>query len=324
LPEDLNFKHFGWRGIWFKIPSDWDMVAEGGTRRNGYLRIDDPVRPRLEVKWEHVDFEKAGTPEKIAENYVENLRKDFLKRAKKIAKQRKIKVEEVKIPEIKILSREELKIMDHDAYLMHIRTEEEALFLTWYCEKRELQISLQLNFKGNEYAVQKAIFDKVINTAVCHSEDGWSGWTLYGFVVFAPYDVELIARKMTTGLSYIVMEADKRKTFYAFAYSSMANVLIGEYYSDLKDWYVKNMVKQALKPIGRVKMEDFVDGAVLGHEAKIVTASIPSILKSRKYYGKGAVWLCDKSNRVLSVLVLNKGESADGLFEKIMSGSRCH
>jgi len=321
--RNFSYKVFAWRGVILQIPQDWDMAVDGGiSESSGYIRIDDPTRPRLEIKWERVPFEKAKDPEEVAEEYLKDLRKKLEKRAKAIAKARKLK--KVEVPEIKVLNKEEVKVGGHDALLVHLRGPEEALLLTWYCEETERYYILQLSFQRSEYSTQRAIFNKVAKTFVCHTDEECQLWSIYGLTFHVPKELRLTARKLTTGFSYLVFSSKKRDKFIILAYSTMANVLLEEYYGSLEEWFKSLPLKRAINTICKVKTKKARELEVKEHSGVLLKGSTSHILKSRKLYLNALVWHCPDSNRVLCLSTILKGVDDEEYTIRLSKRVYCH
>jgi len=47
-----EWSRFGWQGITFDVPVDWDVTRFHGTRRKGYARLSDPGAARMELRWD--------------------------------------------------------------------------------------------------------------------------------------------------------------------------------------------------------------------------------------------------------------------------------
>ena len=324
-----GYKLFGWRGFSFRVPKDWDLAVDGGSYKSGYMRLDDPIRPRLELRWEYIPFEKAKEPREVAEKYFETLKERIKKRAKELAKTRKVSIKEIKIPELKVLNKGELKVNNHDAYFMYIKGPEDAIYVTWYCEKVEKQISLQLNFKASEYYNQKRILDVILKSFSCHSTDGFNFWYIYGLLTYIPETFHLSSRKLTTALSYLTFyeEKNRKRTgrHLVIAYSGMANILLEDYYENLFDWFKKNLLKNVINNIAKVSIKQCKDISVKGHDKGCyLYGESLSFFKSRKYYLNAYVWLCEERNRIICLATLIKGDSSKNFLNSILEKTRCH
>ena len=299
------------------------MAVDGGMGEDsGYIRIDDLTRPRLEIRWEKVSFEKAKDPEEVAEKYLHDLRKKLEKRAKAIAKARKIK--KVKVPEIRVLNKERAKVEGHEALLMHLRGPEEALLLTWYCENTERYYTLQLSFKRSEYAVQRTIFNRVVKTLTCHTGEELQLWSIYGLTFYIPKDLKLTSRKLTTGFSYMVFSSKKRDKHIILAYSTMADVLLEEYYEDLNEWFKALPLKRAINPICKMRGKKSKELSIKGHKGVMIKDSTSHLFKSKKLYLNALVWHCPDSNRIVSLSTIVKGVDDEDYIVKLSENIRCH
>jgi len=52
MNEPAHWTRLGWHGIAFDVPEDWCPGQLEGDRANGYLRVEDESRVRLELRWE--------------------------------------------------------------------------------------------------------------------------------------------------------------------------------------------------------------------------------------------------------------------------------
>ena len=52
MAQVKQWSRFGWHGVTFDVPADWDLRQFHGTRRKGYAQLCDPDVVRLELRWE--------------------------------------------------------------------------------------------------------------------------------------------------------------------------------------------------------------------------------------------------------------------------------
>ena len=310
--KDLKkYKEFAWRKIYFQIPADWNMALESGSSKNGYFRVDDRYRPRLEIKWENIPFEKAPQSRKIIENFLE----DFKKKIKK----RRIKID------LKVVSIRELNVSGHEASLFYLKGVEDSLLISWYCEKEERGYIMQISFKSSEYNEMKKIINNILSSIRCHFNEEYIPWILYGFKIKIPREYELISRKFTSGFSYLDF---RKKNFHIiFGYSSMANILLEEYYKDISDWYRNLFWKETIKKIGskfKVKYEKPEKTIINQHEAIIFNGASPGFLKRFKLYLRSFLWKCDIENRIYCFTTIHKGIETPKEFSSILISLKCH
>lgn len=76
----MEWTVFGWAGIELEIPTTWELSGLSGDQKTGYLRLDDPEMPRLELKWAHTRRKKPDLHATLDE-YFKLIRKTYKKGA---------------------------------------------------------------------------------------------------------------------------------------------------------------------------------------------------------------------------------------------------
>ena len=76
----MEWTVFGWAGIELEIPATWELSGLSGDQKTGYLRLDDPEMPRLELKWAHTRRKKPDLHATLDE-YFKLIRKTYKKGA---------------------------------------------------------------------------------------------------------------------------------------------------------------------------------------------------------------------------------------------------
>jgi hypothetical protein len=74
----MEWTVFGWAGIELEIPTTWELSGLSGDQKTGYLRLDDPEMPRLELKWAHTRRKKPDLHATLDE-YFKLIRKTYKK-----------------------------------------------------------------------------------------------------------------------------------------------------------------------------------------------------------------------------------------------------
>ena len=74
----MDWTVFGWAGIELEIPTTWELSGLSGDQKTGYLRLDDPEMPRLELKWAHTRRKKPDLHATLDE-YFKLIRKTYKK-----------------------------------------------------------------------------------------------------------------------------------------------------------------------------------------------------------------------------------------------------
>ena len=88
--DDIKWTTIAWQGISMSAPEDWNIGAIGGEGDEGYLRIDSPDEPRMEIKWAkpsgNVDVKK------IVDKYLSDIGRSRKRNAPEIEIKRDIKL----------------------------------------------------------------------------------------------------------------------------------------------------------------------------------------------------------------------------------------
>ena len=61
----------GWQGISLHVPEEWNIGGIGGTRDDGYLRLQDADLARVEIKWAQAEGFKVADRGTIPANIVD-------------------------------------------------------------------------------------------------------------------------------------------------------------------------------------------------------------------------------------------------------------
>mgnify|MGYP001214697969 CR=1 FL=1 len=78
--EQERWARLGWHGIALDVPGDWCPGGLEGDYAAGYLRVEDEMRVRLELRWE-----TAGRSVLPASAFVDNFLKETRKKLPRAA-----------------------------------------------------------------------------------------------------------------------------------------------------------------------------------------------------------------------------------------------
>ena len=120
--------------------------------------------------------------------------------------------------------------------------------------------------------------------------------------------------------------ASKQDAWFIVAYQGMADVIIGEEYGGILEWYRKFFVKDSLKQFGQFKLVSVEDTNIKGHEGfRIIQKPWVSIF--RRVSLESYLWLCEPSNRayVLTYIAPRRIRPHVALeAERVLDSIRCH
>ena len=295
---------FGWQGITARVPADWTLAAIGGDRKRGYVRLDDPHMPRLEVKWseQDVDLDRA-------------LRK-YLASVGKRGRRRGVRVAD----NARVISRRSKPNKKLRGFAWS--GPERAEGVIWKCEKCGRTVIAQVVSPAGER--QDALVREVLTSVEDHARDGRIAWALYGLAFEAPEEFHLERQKLMAGYLELAFAAGKRKL--RVCRWGMADVALAE--RDLQHWYEVEQVRR------RDVVWDCEPAEVKGHDGLEVTGHRRRPLHRARRAAErllrlriasdfdGRVWHCPQSNRIYGVEGVHH-EQAQIVLDVIESVS-CH
>ncbi len=280
----VAFKRFGWRHVELSVPEDWFLGTEGGTRGSGFFRLEDRYRPRLEITWQSIKFEKAPSTKKAFDGFIKNIEKRLSK---------------AEAAELKVVSREEVSICGHDGFLGRLRSGLWiASAMTWYCEFSEKMFGALLTFSPSD-PERELVERRIVESLRCHfPADADVLWSLYGVEVELPASFYLVKAHLTTGLSHAVFKHSSKNLHIAIAYSAMAHRLLKAKggLSEIVNKDFRKQVVSSVRKFGRINVKKGEGGVYL------LTASTFDLL-----FGKvqlmGQAWI-STNDRMLIVSVI--------------------
>jgi hypothetical protein len=185
ITDKTPWTTIGWQKITLQVPADWNLAGIGGDARNGYLRIDGPDRPRVEVKWE--------TPAKAVNvsTTIDTYLKDLQKKARK--QRLGLTVE----PDVKLLSKRHKRKSSLQCFAW--RGDVQAYGVIWYCPQCSRVTMAQVSGGLDENLKPLAL--DILRSLEDHSREGWDVWSVYGLLCHVPSDFELQGQQLVTGLT---------------------------------------------------------------------------------------------------------------------------
>jgi len=294
---------FGWRGLSFELPKGWELVREVIEKKHGYFEIEDETMLRLRIYWEKIPFEKSPELDKQLNKIITQLKK--------------------KSKELKTTGKIRTKVHHHDALLTRVKLSPplEMLLLLWYCEKREKSYVIHMYYRLEEYKYIENILKKIINSIRCHGEKYL--WNFQGISIVLPSEYEAVAYRITSGLSWLRLYNLKSRDYIFIFYNTMGSELLKDYYESVYDWYVDMVKKEVGKLIGRCTERGREETLIAGHRGIRVDEGKFALLR-KKVNVISYIWYCEKTNRLISVILApSKAEHLENL-RKFISTLRCH
>ncbi len=291
----VQFKKLGWQNVILEVPWEWEITTESGGRRGAYFRMDDPSQSRMEVKWEPID--KRTVPlTLILDNMVEKLKKD--KR---------------ELRKAKIVARGSSKICGHTGSYIIWQDGMRALATSWYCDDTKRLFMIQFFYKPENEKVEMELFEKLLRTIICHTDEEMVPWTALDVQFEIPKDLYLDSRKLLVGranMSFSAKDQDLLVDWYGFATGLL------EKHGSLRKWFESRPAKDVSKAL-KAKLPPPKEGegfleyrsaekSILGGQALVI----------------GKVWYVSDLNKIFSVFMKGKGKDTEELFGRIVSSFR--
>jgi len=301
-------KRIGWWHFEIDVPRDWDIVAQGRSRDAKVFRLADAVSAvRLEVLLEKTPFEKAKSADELLESY----RKSWERRLADLKKKEGVEAE------LKHAFKERIEVRGHEGVLWGFRVGGAPMIAAlWYCERSERSIALTFTPRSLD---EKILFLTMLKSCKCHYDSASEKalWSTLLFNLRLPQKYDLAAAKFTTLSSFCVFEEPEGGEYLIVGYSGLASVILERFKKGPREWFDKNILKEALKSLRielpKLKYEE-------GEHMIVYKGETFSFIKSRRKILMGRIWLDKRIERILANGVYfpsSKIEEAKELLEDI-------
>lgn len=291
----------GWQGLKVRVPPNWVLGKVEGTRLNGYLRLDDPEMPRLELRW---------GPSGGSKRSIETLAERYLKQARKIALRSKTPFEyQYRKPFFSSGGRELVYLTLQSDYPSHI--------IVSRCKSCGRVVLARVLHRPDESVGQ--IVGVVFGTLRDHAPSGKNLWSVFDLHARVPDAFELSASSFPVGAIRLEFLRGKDRLVLE-RYNFARDQLGGE---SLKRWLVQ-VLRKELKPF-RLASDK---AAYRGHEVVCLTGQprtwqrIVSIGLRRRGCSVVA-WACPQSDRLYAVRLFSRSAGLDELVS-IANTVVCH
>lgn len=218
---DSSWEKFGWQGLEFRAPADWNLGRVDGTYEKGYVRLDDTHIVRVEVEWRKLRGREMSVPiNELVDRYLAGL--------KKKAKKTDI--------EFKVTRRAE--ILKEKSWLRQFDYE----MFTWDADFRAFNIAIR--FTHSQRVVLLRILsrfeenisdqiEKIFGSLRDSSGSDQALWSVYGLSFFMPCEYKLSGHELKSG--HIQLQFKQGRNEFRIHRLSMARLLLKE--SPLEYWY---------------------------------------------------------------------------------------
>ena len=183
---------FGWQGLSANVPSEWELVGipKHHDPEEGYLRLDDSVQPRLELKWKAHSQRKFDI-DKTLDEYLSSIKKTYAKANGAI----EIRRDQVLIP----YSGPHAAFHENrEVIFFSWQGEFKAFGLIWRCELCRRVLMAQVIGARGEGGLRQTALD-VFHSLQDHPEGETSLWTAYGLEMEIPRRFRLDKLQLLNG-----------------------------------------------------------------------------------------------------------------------------
>jgi hypothetical protein len=187
----------------------------------------------------------------------------------------------------------------------------------------------------------KQLFEEILKSIRCHSQNGWNHWGLFNFSFRIPDDFQLKKKKIEAG--YLSLELYKQETHLSnsnrhevsIEYWSAATVNFKETYRSPYEWFQKNYTQKFKKRFKNLELnqKEFEICKIGGHKAMSIKSTNKKLgLRQLSMQCNIFTWYCHFTNRVYVLTLFNlvnslrsyKAKATRNLFDQILSSITCH
>ncbi len=300
----------GWQGLTFTVPSDWSVGAVSGDKTEGYLRVDSPDAPRLEIRWN----ESKSPPEltKTVRRYLTSLQRD------------KKQPEPVEVDaDSRFISKR--KVNKDDMRAFSWQGKGAGYGVAWYCKQCSRVVIAQVLGRPDEKHLE-ANAVRLLSGIDDHPRGDWTTWALYDLHTEVPISFDHAGVNLRAGLTELAFKRDTEKV--VVARWGMAGIARGD--QSLDAWARRQFRKQwqSFHPTSE-------EAVFRGHEAVTVTGQSVQPFGLVVRLGRHVahkdhadqlvahIWHCEPTNRLYVVYGIVDVMHRDLLVE-IRDRTRCH
>jgi hypothetical protein len=298
----------GWQGLTAEVPSDWSVGAATGDEHEGYLRVDGPDFPRLEVRWS--DAGKADLDKTVA---------GYLKDLQRAKRKTPVEVD----AETRFISRRKLGKDQIRPFVW--RSETVSYGVGWICKKCNRLVLAQV-LGHREEAGLEALAVEVLSHLEDHGRDGWKVWSLYDLYTEAPEDFTVSKSNFRAGLTELNFTRAAERIVVArwgMAETALRGTTLSgwarvQLYAPLRS-YAPKMEELSFRDHETLRLTGEA-GAPLGMALRVGRHLAQKVHADQLL---GYIWHCPETNRlyvVYGIVDVNNRE----LVDQVRDRTKCH
>lgn len=214
------WRRIGWQQTELCCPEDWFLSKIAAEQASGELWLNDPLMPRLQIKWFDASKQKSVDPGATLDNYLDGLSKQAKKRRQPCTIER----------DVQTVGKAGRDISSLQGY--HWQSEVQGYGAIWYSRAAERVTLAQVNGPLDDPDL-KGLARQVLASIQDAPPGDDSLWTAYDLSCRIPRDWTLAGQTMETGRTELKFAKGKNAlTVTRYGLASIALERAG----DLGDW----------------------------------------------------------------------------------------
>jgi len=302
--NEEKYYTFGWHGISFGIPENWELARETGNRKEGSVRLDGIYAPRFEVAWKKPD-----------KHY--NLKAVFGRYRNDVEKSARRKGQDP--GEIEILGGFTESLPGRETCVFRWGSGDPVYECVSFC--RECYRLVFMRYMPQDDADPAPRAKRIFSSLRDHSENGDELWSFLGLHFYMPGNFSLENAVLNSG--FIRMDFSDRKETVSVIMISLAQELLEERdLTDIMRFYLK-------KDLKHFRNMDFKEESMHGH-AGVIGRPVKREGRLRRilFPEKGCIrvfgWLCKQNNKIFIAKAFSLSEQGLDEAASMHAHIRCH
>ncbi|MBL7222268.1 MAG: hypothetical protein ISS72_00305 [Candidatus Brocadiae bacterium] len=301
MAKEPQWSRLAWQGIAFDVPADWCPGQLQGDWDTGYLRVEDELNVRLELRWETLG-RRTATASALVDNFLRQT-------------QKKLRRGEAQPQVVRDRSVPQLSAHDHEVFTWRGSYHAHSLMLV--CGDTRRVVHLRVFFEpGNEL---KSLTRHVFASATSGARDGLAEWNVFDFVFRLAPDWRLQTSGLKTGCLQLAFR-DGRDDLEVTRFS-LAEIVLRR--APMDEWF-RGQFAKALKGFRTTLAEEaYREHASLRCTGMLRARSRPFGLLRRRRYVTARLWHCPECDKLFAVRLVGDVPD-DSRVDAIADTVVCH
>ncbi len=284
MKDQERWSRLGWHGISFDVPEDWCPGTLEGDYANGYMRVEDETRVRLELRWE-TGGRRVAAASQLVDAYLRESRRK-LRRG---------------LPEPRVdrgRAVKELGALDHEAFTWRCgsgagATGAHSLIVVAPASRRVVHVRVLFAEGRDERALARRLFGSLRVAP----RDGADEWAVFGFRFELPQEWRLERSSLRTGCLQFAFRAGGDE--FEVVRQSLAGLTLRN--SPLEQW-LQATFAQALRGFRCTVRADSYRGHPAARCAGVLSlrARPLAILRARRHL-TALAWRCAEADKLFAL-----------------------